>query len=197
MDKKKISFELGHEHILPRTLKKPYWLPLNKNLGSPGPDFQFSPRAQAVSYRLPWGSFWIKTRIQDQTRTRVAFRHCSQATRSAPFVFILSVVQVDFLRWPTVNKWLCKPLQHPGTQRRKKLKSKHTSEINTKINSKSIKDLNIQSETVKLLEENMSRTLSNINHSKILHDPSPRVMKIKINKWDPIKFKSFWIMKEL
>ena len=35
----------------------------------------------------------------------------------------------------------------------------------------------------------MGRTLSHINHSKILHDPPPRVMKIKINKWDPIKFK--------
>ena len=80
-------------------------------------------------------------------------------------------------------------LQHPGTQRRKQLKSKHTSEINTKINSKWIKDLNIKSETIKLLEENMGRTLSHINHSKILHDPPPRVMKIKINKWDPIKFK--------
>ena len=84
---------------------------------------------------------------------------------------------------------MCRSLQHPGTQRRKQLKSKHISEINTKINSKWIKDLNIKSETIKLLEENMGRTLSNINHSKIFHDPSPRVMKTQINKWDPIKYK--------
>ena len=48
-----------------------------------------------------------------------------------------------------------------------------------KINSKWIKDLNISPETVKLLEENIGKTLSDINHSRILYDPSPRVMEIK------------------
>ena len=53
-----------------------------------------------------------------------------------------------------------------------------------KINTKWIKDLNVRSETIKLLEENIGKTLSDINHSKILYDPSPRVMdiKAKINK---------------
>ena len=46
----------------------------------------------------------------------------------------------------------------------------------TKRNSKWIKDLNVSLETIKLLEENIGRTLSYINHSKILHDPPPRVM---------------------
>ena len=63
----------------------------------------------------------------------------------------------------------------------------------TKINSKWIKDLNITPETIKLLEENIGKTLSDINHSRILYDPPPRVMEIKakINKWDLIKLKSF------
>ena len=51
----------------------------------------------------------------------------------------------------------------------------------TKINSKWIKDLNVRPETIKFIEENTGRTLSNINHSKILHDPPPRVMET-INK---------------
>ena len=68
----------------------------------------------------------------------------------------------------------------------------------TEINSKCIKDLNVRPETVKLLEENIGRTPSDINHSKILYDPPPRVMEIKakINKWDLIKLKSVCTMKE-
>ena len=63
----------------------------------------------------------------------------------------------------------------------------------TKINSKWIKDLNGRPETIKLLEENIGRTLSDTNHSKILYDPPPRVMEIKtkVNKWELIKLISF------
>ena len=57
--------------------------------------------------------------------------------------------------------------------------------------TKWIKDLNIRPEMIELLEENIVKTLSDINHSKIIYDPPPRVMKIKtkINKWDVIKLK--------
>ena len=68
----------------------------------------------------------------------------------------------------------------------------------TKINSKWIKYLNVRPETTKLLEKNIGRTLSDINHSQILYDPPPRVMEIKakINKWDLIKLKILCTMME-
>ena len=50
----------------------------------------------------------------------------------------------------------------------------------TKINSKWIKDLNVRPETIKLLEENIGKILSNINHSRILYDPPPRILEIKV-----------------
>ena len=67
-----------------------------------------------------------------------------------------------------------------------------------KISSKWIKDLNVRPETIKFLEENIGKTLSNINHSRILYDPPPRILEIKakINKWDLIKIKSFCTTKE-
>ena len=67
-----------------------------------------------------------------------------------------------------------------------------------KINSKWIKDLNVRPETIKLLEEKVGKTLSDINHSRNLYDSPPRIMEIKpkINKCDLIKLKSFCTMKE-
>ena len=68
----------------------------------------------------------------------------------------------------------------------------------TKINSKWIKDINVIPETIKLLEENIGKILSDINQSKILYDPPPRILEIKekINKWDLMKLKHFCTTKE-
>ena len=78
------------------------------------------------------------------------------------------------------------------------MKLEHFLTPYTKINSKWIKDLHARPEIIKLLEENIGKTLSDINHSKILYDPPARVMeiKIKINKWDLIKLKIFCTLKE-
>ena len=68
------------------------------------------------------------------------------------------------------------------------MKLEHFLTPYTIINSKWIKDLNIKPETIKLLEENIGKTLTDINHSRILYDPPPRILgkKAKINKWDLI-----------
>ena len=62
----------------------------------------------------------------------------------------------------------------------------------TKINSKWMKDLNVRPETIKLLEENIGRTLDDINHSKIFYDQPPRIteIKTKVKKWELLYLKA-------
>ena len=76
------------------------------------------------------------------------------------------------------------------------MKSEHSLVPYTKINPKWIKALNVRLDTIKLLEQNIGRTHFDLNCSDIFFDPSPRVMEIKINKWDLIKLKSFCTAKE-
>ena len=74
------------------------------------------------------------------------------------------------------------------------MRLEHSLTPYTKINSKWNKDLNVRPDIIKLLEENIGRTLfEHINHSTIFFDPPPRIMRIKtkINKWDLMKLKSF------
>ena len=72
------------------------------------------------------------------------------------------------------------------------MKLEHFLAPYTKITLKWIKDLNVCPENIKLLEENLGKTLSDVNHSRIFYDPPPRVMEIKakINKWDLLNLKA-------
>ena len=81
----------------------------------------------------------------------------------------------------------------------KRMKVEYSLTPCTKINSKWIKNLNLRPETIKLLEENIGRTLSDISHSYIFFDASHRIMEIKanINKWDLLKLQSFCTAKEI
>ena len=140
---------------------------------------------QATVIKTVW--YWHKNRNIDQWN-RIGSPEINPHTYGQ-LIFDKGGKTIQWRRDSLFNKWYWEN----WTATCERLKLEHFLTPYTKINSKWIKDLNASPDSIKLLEENMGRTLYDINHSKILFDPSPREMEIKtkINKGNRMELQSF------